>query len=152
MRYVLNNVAFFVTLGAFAVVLGIIFLTRLVSVANKKFLLREFFQGALLMVLTYCADFVFMTKPMTQGLWEFANMQGYWWGAFTVIMSHVFAFMALTGIFVALRAVPYIGKIIWWGIYLVATISFRAYYFVMKIYPSSQDLMNLFHTFHLHQH
>ena len=144
MKYILQNIPFFAALGVLGAVLVTVFFTRMTSTEHKKALRNEFCFCFGLCILTFIADLAFMPAAVTEGIAHFASMQGYWWGTFTVIMSNIFAMLALSGAFMLLRAIPFCGKFLQWTLWIVLTIPFRLFYLVTNIYPTSQDIMTLF--------
>ena len=55
-----------------------------------------------------------------------------------------FSLTASTALLLAVRLIPLVGHILWWGIWGGLTVSVQLYYSVMKKLPTAADLHSLF--------
>ena len=149
MKYILQNIPFFVALGVLGAVLVTVFFTRMTSTEHKKSLRHEFCFCSLLCLLTLLCDCLFFASIIHQKTLEFIALHGYFWGTFVAITSYIFAMLAFTGLFICLRALPLAGKGLMWLTWCLITIPIRLYYLVTGLMPSGLDVMNLF-TVKLH--
>ena len=69
---------------------------------------------------------------------------GYFLRPFAILSVHVWSILAVSGLFMALRAIPFCGKFLQWFAWCLLTIPLRIYFFVTKMFPTAQDILNIF--------
>lgn len=99
----------------------------------------------ILCLLTLLTDYIFFRSFFLDGFRDFYETYKLW-GVFVFSTVTIFIMLVFTGIFSALRAIPFIGKILMWLSWIIMTLPFRLFYSVVGQYPTSQDIFNLFNV------
>lgn len=144
MIYIIDNVPFVSALIFAAVSLCVIFFTPIFSPEHKKYIRQNLYYSALLCLLTLVFDLVILFPEIYATIKNFSANHGIFFGTFICLTSYIYFFLALIGLFTALRVIPFIGKFLMWLVWLVLTVPFRLYYLVMNTYPTLQDILDLF--------
>ena len=144
MRYILSNIPFFTILAILSLIAGFILATPKVSRQHKTFLIREYTFCIVLCVLTFVVDFAFMPGYILDMLRYFIMHHTVFWGLFVCATSYVYLFLALAGLFVALRAVPFVGKFLQWLAWILLTVPYSMFVIVTQTRPTMQNIFDLF--------
>lgn len=143
-RYLSDYLPFFIFFGSLLILTGLIFFTNFFSYEQKKFLRDNFLFCFILCILTVISDFfVFSSFEKAK---VYTAYMGFRWSVIAVPAAYLWGIIAFSGLFTALRAIPFCGKFLQWFVWLLLTVPIRLYYLVTGILPSYTDILNLLYV------